>query len=191
MLNITNKMENKFLRHNEILSLFDTMFEKKMITAFAGPIDSEILTLLAENLEGSLWQNASIGRKFFKIFIELSHNIYLYSEEREQIKGKESGAGIFIIRDLGESFLFTAGNMITKSDRKKLFERVNEINSLERDELRALKRKLRKKGNNKGGGNIGLVQVSLLAKNKLEIESYKTKNKKQDFFTISIKLQKN
>lgn len=184
-------MEKKNLRHNEILSLFDTMFEKNMITAFAGPIDSDILTLLAENLEGSLWQNASIGRKFFKIFIELSQNIYLYSEERELIKGKDSGAGIFIIRDLGDSFLFTAGNMITKSDRLVLFERITEINSLERDDLRALKRKLRKKGNSKGGGNIGLVQVSLLAKNKLEVESYKTTNNMQDFFTISIKLQKN
>ncbi len=183
-------MKEQIHKHKEILSLFDTMFEKKIITAFAGPINSDILTLVAENLEGSLWKNESLGKRFFRIFIELSQNIALYSRERISVKGKSFGAGIFIIRDYGKYFLFSAGNIISEDDKKKLNNRINEINSLDRLQLRELKRKLRKLGNKKGGGNIGLVQVSLLSKSILQADFFNTESENNYFFIISVKLQK-
>ena len=166
------------------------MFEEKIITAFAGPINSDILTLVAENLEGTLWENESLGRKFFKIFIELSQNIALYSKEKVLLKGKNFGAGIFIIQDYGDFFLFSAGNIVSEEDKKKLKDRISLINSLDRLELRGLKRKLRKLGNEKGGGNIGLVQVSLLSKSKLKTSFFKTQSEDNYFFLVSVKLQK-
>lgn len=184
-------MKEQLKKHSEILSIFNTMFDHKILTAFAGPIDSDILTLLAENLEGSLWENASLGRKFFKIFIELSQNIALYSHERIIVKEKDSGAGIFLISDIENFFLFSAGNMVDSTDKLKLSERINQINSFDRLQLREFKRKLRKLGNNKGGGNIGLVQVALLSKLPIEVNFYDTDDEKMHFFIVSVKLQKN
>lgn len=178
------------IQHQRTLEIFNIMFANNLVTSYVGPIDSDILTLLAENLEATLWQNETLRRRFFKIFIELSQNIALYSIERSITKGKENGEGTLIISDYGDHFLFTAGNVVNNSIKNKLSERTKTINSLDRLGLRSLKRQLRNIGNKKGGGNIGLVQVALLSKNPLEINFFPTLNKEHSFYLISVKIEK-
>jgi hypothetical protein len=177
------------LKHYDILSVFNIMFEKKIIASYVGPFYNDILALLAESMQKSLWQNESLRRRFFRIFIELSQNVANYSQERSWLKGKSYGEGTFILSDYGKFFLFSAGNVVNDEIKEMLEKRVNEINKLDRLELRALKRKLRKEGNNKGGGNIGLTQVALLSKNKLNVFFQKIDDKKY-FYMISIKIEK-
>ncbi len=184
-------MEKQIEKHRRTLSIFNIMFEHNIVASYAGPFDNDVLTLLAENLEATLWQDETLRRRFFKIFIELAQNIALYSHERVTIKGKEFGEGTMIISDYGDSFLFTAGNIVNEEVRAKLQERAETINSLDRLGLRALKRKYRKQGNERGGGNIGLVQVALLAKNPLDIKFYPTEREGCSFYLISVKFEKN
>jgi len=178
------------IKHENTLSIFNIMFDKKIVASYVGPIDGDILTLLGENIEQTLWQNETLRRRFFKIFIELSQNISLYSEERIIVKNKEYGAGTFIISDYGNYFLFTAGNIVSKQTGENLYKRGHQINSLDRIGLRALKRKYRKTGNNMGGGNIGLVQVALLSKNPLEMNFFPTEYKDKIFYLLSTKIDK-
>lgn len=178
------------LKHSNTLDIFNIMFENYIVASYVGPIDGDILTLLGENIEQTLWKSETQRRRFFKIFIELSQNISLYSEEREISSGKEQGAGTFIISDYGDYFLFSAGNLVKKDTKNMLQERCDEINSLDRIGLRALKRKYRKSGNQKGGGNIGLIQVALLSKNPLHVKFFTTENDDFDFFLVSVKLEK-
>lgn len=178
------------IKHESTLEIFNIMFKNNIVASYVGPFDSDILTLLAENLEATLWQNETIRRKFFKIFVELAQNIALYSNERSVTKGKEYGEGTLIISDYGDHFLFTAGNIVNPQVKKLLAKRTKTINSLDRMGLRALKRKLRNRGNKKGGGNIGLVQVALLAKNPLEVNFFPTEKKDMSFYLVSIKIEK-
>lgn len=179
-----------FIQHERTLDIFNIMFQNNLVASYVGPIDDDILTLLAENLEATLWQNETLRRRFFKIFIELSQNIALYSDERSVTKGKENGEGTLIISDYGDHFLFSAGNVVKNSVKEQLNERAKNINSLDRLGLRALKRKYRKVGNKKGGGNIGLVQVALLSKNPIEINFFPTVNENQSFYLVSVKIEK-
>ena len=78
-------MRNSQFRHEEALAIFNTMFENSLVTAYSGPFDHDVLTIMAENIEKTLWQNESLGRRFFRIFIELSQNISLYSLEKKTI----------------------------------------------------------------------------------------------------------
>ncbi len=178
------------LEHQRTLDIFNIMFQQNLVVSYVGPIDGDILTLLAENLEATLWQSETLRRRFFKIFIELSQNIALYSNVRITTKGKENGEGTLIISNFDKHFLFTAGNLITTEEQKMLQERAEEINSLDRLGLRALKRKLRNSGNNKGGGNIGLVQVALLSKNRLKVKFFPTEDENKKFYLVSVKIEK-
>ena len=178
------------IKHQSTLDIFNIMFEHFIVASFVGPVDGDILTLLAENIEQTLWRSETQRRRFFKIFIELAQNVALYSEEKSIVKEKEYGEGTLIISDYGEYFLFTAGNIVTQETKKALSDRGEEINSLNRVELRALKRKLRKLGNNKGGGNIGLIQVALLAKNPIEMKFFPTDNDEKFFYLVSVKINK-
>lgn len=182
-------MINSQFRHEEALAIFNIMFENDLVTAYSGPFDHDVLTLLAENIEKTLWQNASLGRRFFRIFIELSQNISLYSKEKATIKEKTFGEGTMIIRDIETEFIFTAGNIVDKETKYRINERVVQINSLDRLGLRELKRKLRKEGNSLKGGNIGLVQVALLAKSRLDITFYPIENN-NFFYLISVNIKK-
>lgn len=178
------------LKHQNTLDIFNIMFEHHIVASFVGPVDGDILTLLGENIEQTLWESETQKRRFFKIFIELAQNVALYSEEKAFVKEKEYGEGTLIISDFGEYFLFTAGNIVNLETKKSLTERGEEINSLNRMGLRALKRKYRKLGNNKGGGNIGLVQVALLAKNPLVMKFFPVEDKQKSFYLVSVKINK-
>ena len=51
--------------------------------SYTGLFDSEILTILAQGIEGTLTSNDKVTKKVFKIFLELAQNISQYSLERE------------------------------------------------------------------------------------------------------------
>ena len=62
--------------------IFETMFEHNVVVCYIGPFDGQILSLLASNIEDSLWDDPKRGKKFFKIFIELcSSSINLINHE--------------------------------------------------------------------------------------------------------------
>lgn len=195
------------VKHQRALEIFEIMFENNLLTAYAGPFDNEILTILAENLEETLWENESIRRRFFKIFIELAQNIAIHSEERiiftdkkiieEQDgskiiieKEKNLGEGIFLISDYEDYFVFITGNIVGEKVIDKLKKRAEAINNLNRDELRALKRDLRAEATDSGGGNIGMVQVALLSKNPIEIYFLETEDPTKFFYLVSVKMEK-
>ena len=47
--------------------IFETMFDHKVVVCYIGPFDGQILSLLASNIEDSLWDDPKRGKKFFKI----------------------------------------------------------------------------------------------------------------------------
>lgn len=194
-------------KHLNALELFEQMFEFNVVTAYAGPFDNEMLTILAENLEETLWEDESIRRKFFRIFIELSQNIALYSFERTKffekkyfedeegnikytIKEKNCGEGIFMICDDGNNFYFIAGNYIDEKSKNILSARAGAINSLDREGLRALKRDLRANAKAHGGGNIGLVQVALTSKKPIIVQFIETEDPDKFFYLVCVILDK-
>ena len=171
-----------FQKHQNTLSIFNVMFEHRIVASYTGPFDHKVLTLLAENLESSLWQNTSMGRKFFKIFIEIAQNIAHYSHEKEKVGENIYGVGTFILIEAQDFFKFFAGNMVDRETKEKLELRCQIINSLDRDGLRELKRKLRRLPHSQAGGNIGLVQTALVSKHQLEYSFYPISD--NDFFYI-------
>lgn len=183
-------MSDNELKHNNTLSIFNIMFENSIVASYVGPFDGDILTILAENLEQTLWHNETQRRRFFKIFIELSQNIAYYSEEKSIVKGKEYGEGTLLINDYKDYFLLSAGNLVSAKTKEFLMERCEEINSLDRFGLRSLKRKFRMLGNNKGGGNIGMVQVALLSKHPLDIIFIPTSDENFTFYLVSVRIDK-
>ncbi len=178
-----------YQKHNNTLSIFNLMFEHKIVASYVGPFDSKVLTLLAENLESSLWENYTMGRKFFKIFIEIAQNIAHYSIEKERVADSLFGSGSFMLIEGKKFFKFFAGNAVDKESKEKIELRCEIINSLNREQLRELKRKLRRLPHSASGGNIGLVQTALLSKHPLEYEFYPLGNDKY-FYILGVIIDK-
>lgn len=163
-----------------------------MTISYSGTFDGSLLSAFAKQVESDLTQNPQLNKKIFKIFVELAQNIAMYSSDKVMTEDKSNfnGFGIFLIKEYIDKFNLIAANMAFKEDAKIVLEKCELINNMKREELREYKRKLRKKpAGQKGGGNIGLVQVVLTANNKIEFWS-KEVNDKHTFIVLSIDILK-
>ncbi len=181
------------MENTDIREMHDMMSEANIIVSYVGPFDNAILTILAENIQTSLWEDIYKGQKFFKIFIELAQNISLYSKEISHSHlPDQAGEGALIINEYEDHFDFAAGNLVDITDVKKLIDKCNAINSADREELRQMKRELRNKEHEriKGGGNIGLVHVALTSGYPLKYKLIDFENNNEAFYIISARIDK-
>jgi len=139
--------------------------------SYSGAFDGTVLSAFAKRVETTLTDNPQLNKKIFKIFVELGQNIALYSSDKiiTDDQTNFNGYGIFILREYIDKFQLLAGNMAFKEDATIASEKCEKINALSREELREYKRILRKQpAGQKGGGNIGLVQIVLTANSNIE-----------------------
>lgn len=178
-------------KHTGKREILKTMIENNIVASYVGPFDGDILSLLANNIKGSLWENQNQGKRFFKIFIELAQNISLYSAEKSPTrKNTNFGEGTLIINEYDDHFLFSAGNIVHKNTSSELLKKCELINSLDRNGLRKLKIELRERPHELGGGNIGLVQVALMSKHKLNIKLVPIEETENFFYIIGVRIDK-
>jgi hypothetical protein len=161
--------------------------------SYLGAIDRNLLALMAKNIEEKTAETTPTAtKKIFKVFIELSQNIALYSAERG-ISGDShsSGEGIIIFKELNDHFLVFTGNLAYKSDINALTKKIDRINSMSHKELRDFKRKMRNlRHTDMGRGNIGLIQVALVSDNPIEYKVIPLDDEKA-FVIIASKINKN
>ncbi|MBR4214644.1 MAG: SiaB family protein kinase [Bacteroidales bacterium] len=170
--------------------IFNTMLDNDIVISYIGPFDGQILSLLASNIEDSLWDNQHRGKTFFKIFIELSQNIYLYSKEKGTGIDKSAGVGLMLIKEYDDHFAFITGNMVTKKDYELLSDKCKKICEKNKEELREFKRYMRGQPRTEfGGGNIGLIQVSILSGYPLDY-SFIEVGDDDYFFILGVKIDK-
>ncbi len=175
--------------HSEVFDIFQVMNNNRIIASYVGPFDRQILISLGISLKNTLWDDATQAKKFFKIFVELAHNISLYSVEREE----GTGCGTVIINEFPHHLQLSAGNLILPEVKEKLHSKIEIINSSNREQLRALKRKLlSEQHETNGGGNIGLVQIALISRHKLNVRFFPVQMDNQTFYfyIISVRIDK-
>jgi len=162
--------------------LFETILREHINISYTGPFDSNVLSVLAKNIEFSLSLDPKLNKKVFKIFIELAQNIAFYSAERAiSTEGENMGVGIFIIKEFDDNYIFSTGNLATKRDIQPVMEKCNAINSMDREALREYKRQQR---------NLPPSEkVALTADNPLEYGVVKI-TEEHYFYIISVKINK-
>ncbi len=185
-------MEQVQLR-NELYKLFELykILSENILISYRGPLDKRVLNLLGENVKNLLHDKPKIAKKIFKIFVELAQNIALYSAEKQRAFDNEmQGAGIILVKDLGEAYEFIAGNYINNDDLQRFLDKSNRINSFEKEDLRKFKREqLMLPDGESGGANIGLVQAVLLSDHPLQVH-VEAFNDDMSFLVIGVNISK-
>jgi hypothetical protein len=161
------------------------------ILSFHGPLTIGLLSFVGNYLKLVINTDQVLASRLYKIFIELTQNVSYYSSEVKEIeKGIKSGVGWFLLNEYSKHFIFTTGNLIKKEDGHKLSRNCNEINSLNEEELRLLKRRTRGEAKIRDiGAHIGLIQTGLLSGHPLDFKISDI-NSKHSYFTISVRLDK-
>ncbi|MBN1598184.1 MAG: SiaB family protein kinase [Bacteroidales bacterium] len=164
---------------------------KNNVIFYYGPINIDMVSFMSNYIKQHVNASVAVLNKIYKVFIELTQNVSYYSANQYSDKRSfGSGVGWFKIDNFDDFFLIMTGNLIYKEHRPILQRNGEEINSLEEEELRDLKRKTRGLAAIKDiGAHIGLIQTGLITGNPLEL-SFSQGDSNHLIFTITAKVNK-
>jgi len=159
---------------------------------YEGPFFIDLLTIFGNYLKLYTNRHPVSQKKLFKIYVELVQNVANYAEETFHLQNedREIGIGEFYLSDRETHYRFTTKNIVKAKDAKILSQRCEIINDSDYDQLKELKRELRKTSPGaKYGARIGLVHAKLISENNLEYMTIQ-KNRDMSIFKITAKVDK-
>jgi hypothetical protein len=134
---------------------------------FSDEITDKIINLSEYNI--SLQQDQpKMSNKVSFLMAECFQNIVRHGET---VEGKlKSKSGLFITRHVGNSYYITSANLIDNSNIEYLSKKLDQINKLDKDQLKQLYMDiLENEGlSSKGGAGLGLVEMARKSGQKLE-----------------------
>jgi hypothetical protein len=161
------------------------------ILSYHGPIDIDLVSFASNYAKKCIRTTPQTTGKIYKVFIELAQNVSYYSaRQHDNNKTFGSGIGWFKIDEKNDYFAISTGNFILKEHGPILKKNCKEINSLNEDELRELKRITRSQAGKRDiGAHIGLIQMGLITGNELDM-AIESIDENHSFFTITAKVDK-
>ena len=175
----------------DIYKFFRTLEDEHIILSFKGDFSSELLNAFLHLMEAKM-NELNIGtqqrKRVLNVLIESLQNLYHHIEsnnEAEIVKMKETA--LVLIKYYNEIFTIQTGNYIDKSSLPDLKDKLNEVNSLNTEELRGLyKMKLENNSRSeKGTAGLGLIDIARKSKNKLDYHFIDVDNE-SSFFCLKV-----
>lgn len=162
------------------------------IIHYHGPINIDLVSFFSSYLKRYVTADTVVIGRLYKVLIELIQNVSYYSADQfDNNRSFGSGIGWFRISEEEKNFTITTGNKIFKKHGPILQQNSEEINSLDEENLRELKRKTRSQAKIRDiGAHIGLIQTGLLTGNSLDLEIQPIDDT-YSFFIITATVNKN
>jgi hypothetical protein len=165
----------------DILQYSKMLADNQIYIIYNGPVWSEKLESFAEILQRQFDFDKlplNVSQSVFSVFVEQMNNMILYSAEKELIhqpdnKDMEVAKGTFIMGAHDKTYYIQSGNIIKNSNVELLKNRIDYLNTLDKQELRQYyKQQMHEEDDNpesKGGG-IGLIEIARRASSRIDYE---------------------
>lgn len=175
-----------------IQEFFKEMYDKKLILSYQGEFTQEItkgvLSMTEKNLD-SKGEESAIRRKVFNVMVECLQNIVKHSYKGDNIYDR----AVFLIGEQDSTYEIATGNFIESKEIDSLKEKLDQVNDLDKDGLKALYKDLIKGTDGlseKGGAGLGLVDIARKSGNKIEY-SFNQFDESHSFFSLKTKISRN
>jgi hypothetical protein len=174
---------------SNIFSFQQMMDEKEIMLVYCGEFSQELnKTLLsfterkfkADNVEDNT------RRKVFNIMVELLQNI---SKNKVENTDEASESSVFMIGNRNDDFILITSNMIRNDKIPSLKDRLDQVNSLDKEGLKLLYKDVRLNTSlsDSGGAGIGIIDIARKSENKLEY-SFKDLNNQFSLFSLLVRI---
>lgn len=167
------------------------MERNNILLSFKGEITSDLLTSILQIMENkmdNMQEEPRMKKKVYNVLVECLQNLYHHLDEITDTDEKIRSA-IFTIGKNNNKYSIVTGNYILNENINGLRNRLDEVNSLNRDELKEYYKKVLNNGEMslKGGGGLGMIDIARKTGEKLEYNFLEIDNK-VSFFTLNIKV---
>lgn len=166
--------------------------QENILLSYQGTFSNQLIVDLGESIQKYFSENPRFKRKFFLIFMELAQNVSYYSAEvLHPNTTEEERIGLFYLSENEDAYLLTTGNVIHNVSLDRIKQKIAHINKLNHTDLRKLRLDTvhQKAPHESKGAGVGLMKISLIAENPIEIKSKQLDNL-TSFFTITVKINK-
>lgn len=175
-----------------VYEFYTTMKSQQVILVYEGVITHEIVKAFSALAEANMERNqedASIQKKVYFVMVESLQNISKHSDSADEEK---PGRGVFIISRADEHYMMTTGNIVENSKVEGLKKSLDQINSMNPEELKELYKTQMKGGSisEKGGAGLGFISIARKTESKLEY-SFQPIDDKTTFFILSTNISRN
>jgi len=142
-----------------------------------------IINLSEKNIE-KLSESRSLKNKVSFLIAESFQNIVRHGDTSDSEDTGYSKPGIFVFRILDHSYVISSVNLVINSNIDKIEKKLQQVNSLDNDQLKALYIDVmeHEQLSAKGGAGLGLIEMARKSGNKLEYDFEKVNEKYSNFY---------
>jgi hypothetical protein len=178
-----------------VYDFYKSMKRHEISLVYEGEITHQItkaFTSLTESNMAKEEESNTVQKKVFHVMVECLQNISKHADEYGTNDYIFSGRGIFLVAKGEEEYSVTTGNTVDNikiPDLKKLLEQVN---SLDKDELTELYKKQIKEGrlSEKGGAGLGFIDIKRKTGRNLDYH-FLPINEETSFFLLTSTISRN
>lgn len=162
-------------------NLFDTHYQltidrfksinAEVVMAFNGELNDEMINEFSFAVEGKmqgLGEKKGLIKRVFSILIEALQNMHIHGER--DAAGRQST--YVIVAKSPESYYITFANLIFDNNKERIKERIEYINTLNKEQLKEYYMKVLADGemSKKGGAGLGFITIGMKSKNKMDYQ---------------------
>ena len=179
----------------DIYDFYDRMERNNIMLSFKGDITSDLLTSILQIMETKLEdldEAPKTKKKVYNVLVECLQNLYHHMDEVPSSGNiTHDRSAIFMIGKVENAYRVITGNYMFTINVDSLRERIDKINGLGKDELKALYKETLNNGemSEKGGGGLGMIDIARKSGQKLDY-NFMTVDDKHSFFTLNISILK-
>ncbi|WMN11145.1 SiaB family protein kinase [Marivirga salinae] len=177
----------------DTLNRFKNLKEsEELLLAYQGMITDSLtnnLIALAENKLAMVEYNSRIKKKVFNILVEVLQNIYHNQEEMKNSTESFQEIMIMVVKNMS-TYEVISGNFIKQKNTDHLKKRIEEINQLTNDELRAKYRSKLDEGVFSETGRAGLGIMDMVRKSGQPLQfGFKPINDEYAYFSLQVNIK--
>lgn len=176
----------------DVFDIYDKMERNNILLSFKGDITSELLTSILQIMENkmdNMQEEPKMKKKVYNVLVECLQNLYHHMDDMAEINTDKNRSAIFMIGKVSSVYTIFTGNYIANENVLGLKGRLDEVNSLTKEELKEHYKKILNNGemSMKGGGGLGMIDIARKTGEKLDYNFLEIDNK-VSFFTLNIKV---
>ena len=170
-----------------IFEFFNKLKDDSLSFLYHGFMSDEftdkIISLSERNIE-KISDLKSIKRKVAFLIAESFQNIIRHGETLNREDTGYTKSGIFVFRILEDSYVISSVNLMNNNNIENVEKKLLQINSLDKEQLKALYQEAMENTglSEKGGAGLGLIEMARKTGNKLEYEFEKVNEKYSNFY---------
>ncbi len=169
------------------------MEKSHIMLLFKGNINSDLLSSILKITESKLdtiQEQPKTKKRVFNILVECLQNVYHHLDERPSSteEFEDINSAVLMLGKENDDYIIITGNFILGERVDGLKTRLDELNKMTREELKAKYQEvLSEEGfSEKGGAGLGFIDILRKSGNKINYDFRKVDDK-YSFFTLNVK----